>query len=283
MPEQRRERQAVAHLAGPRRRPTSASRLSHSTRSDLGPVGRLAHMGGAVGAEEVERAGRSGRCSGGRCTRWVSGPGRQPVSSSVSRAAASAGVSPASTRPAGTSQPQVSVMKRWRQSEQHARGRGRPPPCRWRRRRPARRGARTARRPGSPRRSAPGSSRGSRRAGARRGRSISRGPDPRWQPSKHDCRAGAHRTGPVHLARRGAPAHRRPSARRCGVVTFPKQGSCPRCNGQEIEPELLARRGTLWTWTIQGFLPEEPALRRAGDGQGLPGLRRRLRRAARRR
>ena len=44
----------------------------------------------------------------------------------------------------------------------------------------------------------------------------------------------------------------------CGVVTFPKQGSCPRCNGQEIEPELLARQGTLWTWTIQGFLPKSP-------------------------
>lgn len=44
----------------------------------------------------------------------------------------------------------------------------------------------------------------------------------------------------------------------CGVVTFPKQGSCPRCNGLDIEPELLARRGTLWTWTVQGFLPKSP-------------------------
>jgi uncharacterized OB-fold protein len=44
----------------------------------------------------------------------------------------------------------------------------------------------------------------------------------------------------------------------CGVVTFPRQGSCPRCNGQEIAEELLARRGTLWTWTIQGFLPKSP-------------------------
>ena len=44
----------------------------------------------------------------------------------------------------------------------------------------------------------------------------------------------------------------------CGVVTFPKQGSCPRCNGQDVVEELLDRRGTLWTWTVQGFLPKSP-------------------------
>src|SRR5207302_2000985 len=38
-----------------------------------------------------------------------------PVSSSVSRAAASSADSPSSRRPAGTSQPHLSVMKRWRQ------------------------------------------------------------------------------------------------------------------------------------------------------------------------
>ncbi len=48
----------------------------------------------------------------------------------------------------------------------------------------------------------------------------------------------------------------------CGVVTFPKQDSCPRCNGQDIVEERLARRGTLWTWTIQGFLPKPPYLGR---------------------
>ena len=42
------------------------------------------------------------------------GPGRQPVSSSVSLAAACSGDSPSSMRPAGTSHPQVSVAKRCR-------------------------------------------------------------------------------------------------------------------------------------------------------------------------
>ena len=44
----------------------------------------------------------------------------------------------------------------------------------------------------------------------------------------------------------------------CGVVTFPRQGSCPRCNAQDISEELLETRGTLWTWTVQGFLPKSP-------------------------
>ena len=41
--------------------------------------------------------------------------GRQPVSSSVSRAAACSGLSPGSRRPAGISHPHESVMNRWRQ------------------------------------------------------------------------------------------------------------------------------------------------------------------------
>ena len=47
------------------------------------------------------------------------GPGRQPVSSSTSRAAASGSDSPASTPPAGSSQPQLSVMNRCRPQQQH--------------------------------------------------------------------------------------------------------------------------------------------------------------------
>jgi uncharacterized OB-fold protein len=46
--------------------------------------------------------------------------------------------------------------------------------------------------------------------------------------------------------------------RRCGTVTFPRQGSCPRCTSQEVTERLLARRGTLWTWTIQCFPPKAP-------------------------
>lgn len=44
----------------------------------------------------------------------------------------------------------------------------------------------------------------------------------------------------------------------CGAITFPEQGSCPRCGGTGMERRLLARRGTLVTWTTQEFLPKEP-------------------------
>jgi uncharacterized OB-fold protein len=44
----------------------------------------------------------------------------------------------------------------------------------------------------------------------------------------------------------------------CGVVTFPAQKSCPACCGEQIEVIEMARRGTLWTWTVQGFLPNRP-------------------------
>ena len=39
---------------------------------------------------------------------------------------------------------------------------------------------------------------------------------------------------------------------------FPTQGGCPRCTGDETETVELARRGTLWTWTVQGFPPKAP-------------------------
>jgi len=46
--------------------------------------------------------------------------------------------------------------------------------------------------------------------------------------------------------------------RACGVVTFPRQASCPRCASLDVEERLLARRGTLWSWTIQCFVPKAP-------------------------
>lgn len=46
--------------------------------------------------------------------------------------------------------------------------------------------------------------------------------------------------------------------RRCSTLTFPAQGSCPRCTSEEVERELLERRGTLWTWTVQVFPPKAP-------------------------
>jgi uncharacterized protein len=44
----------------------------------------------------------------------------------------------------------------------------------------------------------------------------------------------------------------------CGVVAFPAQDSCPRCTGTSVTRHLLARRGRLWTWTVQGFRPKSP-------------------------
>lgn len=55
--------------------------------------------------------------------------------------------------------------------------------------------------------------------------------------------------------------------RRCGTVTFPRQGSCPRCTSEDVTERLLAREGTLWTWTIQYFCPKAPPY--AGDREAF--------------
>ena len=44
----------------------------------------------------------------------------------------------------------------------------------------------------------------------------------------------------------------------CGIVTFPTQGSCPRCASTGMEDRLLPRRGSLWAWTTQEFPPPSP-------------------------
>jgi uncharacterized protein len=44
----------------------------------------------------------------------------------------------------------------------------------------------------------------------------------------------------------------------CAAVTFPQQPSCARCGSTAVEAHLLPRRGTLWTFTTQEFLPKEP-------------------------
>jgi uncharacterized protein len=44
----------------------------------------------------------------------------------------------------------------------------------------------------------------------------------------------------------------------CGVVTFSRQRSCPRCTSVDVRERLLARQGTLWSWTIQYFPPKSP-------------------------
>lgn len=45
---------------------------------------------------------------------------------------------------------------------------------------------------------------------------------------------------------------------RCGTVTFPRQGSCPRCTSTDVSEHRLATHGTLWSWTIQCFEPKPP-------------------------
>ncbi len=50
---------------------------------------------------------------------------------------------------------------------------------------------------------------------------------------------------------------------RCGTVTFPRQGACPRCTSTDVGARRLSRRGTLWTWTVQRFRPKSPPY--AGD------------------
>lgn len=44
----------------------------------------------------------------------------------------------------------------------------------------------------------------------------------------------------------------------CGNHTFPTQGGCPKCTGDQMEVVELSKRGTLWTWTVQGFPPKSP-------------------------
>jgi uncharacterized OB-fold protein len=43
----------------------------------------------------------------------------------------------------------------------------------------------------------------------------------------------------------------------CGDMTFPLRARCPACGG-DLERTLLPPRGTLWTWTTQGFEPPAP-------------------------
>jgi uncharacterized OB-fold protein len=45
---------------------------------------------------------------------------------------------------------------------------------------------------------------------------------------------------------------------RCAAITFPRQPSCARCGTPGMARHVLPRRGTLWTYTTQEFLPKEP-------------------------
>jgi uncharacterized OB-fold protein len=56
----------------------------------------------------------------------------------------------------------------------------------------------------------------------------------------------------------------------CGMVTFPAQGSCPRCASTDMAEHLLARRGRLWAWTTQDFPPPSPPFAGAGGRAFVP-------------
>ena len=44
----------------------------------------------------------------------------------------------------------------------------------------------------------------------------------------------------------------------CARTAFPAQSTCPACCGTDVTVELLPRRGTLWSWTIQRIMPKSP-------------------------
>jgi uncharacterized OB-fold protein len=54
----------------------------------------------------------------------------------------------------------------------------------------------------------------------------------------------------------------------CSSVLFPIRARCPVCGGS-VERELLPPRGSLWTWTTQGFEPKPPYVAE-GDGEFVP-------------
>jgi uncharacterized OB-fold protein len=56
----------------------------------------------------------------------------------------------------------------------------------------------------------------------------------------------------------------------CGTVSFPAQSSCARCLGTDTSEHLLARQGTLWTWTVQGFRPKSPPYAGPVDFEPFP-------------
>jgi uncharacterized OB-fold protein len=46
--------------------------------------------------------------------------------------------------------------------------------------------------------------------------------------------------------------------RDCGEFAFPSQPDCRSCCSRDTEVVELGDRGTLWTWTIQSFMPKSP-------------------------
>ncbi|MFE2499437.1 Zn-ribbon domain-containing OB-fold protein [Streptomyces scopuliridis] len=51
----------------------------------------------------------------------------------------------------------------------------------------------------------------------------------------------------------------------CAVAVYPADGTCPRCGGP-ADPALLSGAGTLWTWTVQRYVPKSPPYREPPGG-----------------
>lgn len=56
----------------------------------------------------------------------------------------------------------------------------------------------------------------------------------------------------------------------CGTTVFPVAGSCPRCSTGHMQPVALPERGTVWTYTVQGFAPKPPYVVPAGGFVPFP-------------
>ena len=44
----------------------------------------------------------------------------------------------------------------------------------------------------------------------------------------------------------------------CGEHAFPSQDDCRACSGQNMASADRGSEGTLWTWTVQSFMPKTP-------------------------
>jgi uncharacterized protein len=44
----------------------------------------------------------------------------------------------------------------------------------------------------------------------------------------------------------------------CGEPYFPPAAACTRCLSRHLQPAEIGDRGTLWSWTVQAFLPKTP-------------------------
>lgn len=44
----------------------------------------------------------------------------------------------------------------------------------------------------------------------------------------------------------------------CGEQFFPSAKACANCSSEKMSPAILGKSGTLWSWTLQNFMPKPP-------------------------